>query len=149
MYWEYTTKEENKISFYLYADPEMTKMIGMAEGYIGHHSELITVIKVTNEYQKQGFGFKLFLEVFEHLSEINDIKTVIGSWSKDDEFSYCEKGQSTNLSLFQEFKKKGLTDSEAAFSTPTGKWAKQIGYNKATFGNIQVHNVEVFFTKEP
>ncbi|GAA3971415.1 hypothetical protein GCM10022246_24860 [Pedobacter ginsengiterrae] len=147
MYLEYTTKEHEKVAFYAYTNPDRSELIGMAEGYLGIRNDLVTVIKIIPEFQNKGFGFKLFTEVFQHLSAPGPISTVVGSWEKGNEFSYCEDGQSTNLSVFQQLRDSGFTDKEAAFGTPTGKWAHRMGYNLVDFKVIGRDYVHLEFTK--
>lgn len=147
MHLEYTLENEHSVAFHAFTHSDMQTLIGTAEGYLGANHELVTVIKVSEEFMSMGYGYQLFSEVFQYIAARDIIKSVIGSWSKHAEFSYCENGQSTNLSVFQQLKEKGLADVEAAFCTPTGKWVKRMGFNNVAFHIINDHEITVEFTK--
>ena len=122
------------------------QQIGSAEGHVGHE-ELITVIKINPEHQKKGIGFKAFNKIYTELCLKTQISIIAGSWHKDEEFLYCENGMSTNLSLFHDNLKAGLSKEESAFNTPTGKWAQRIGYNKCEIKGMTSNDVYVTFYK--
>lgn len=147
MHLEYTLENVHSVACHAFTHSDMQTLIGTAEGYLGANNELVTVIKVSEEFMCKGYGYRLFTEVFQYIADRDVIHSVIGSWSKHAEFSYCENGQSTNLSVFQQLKEKGFTDAEAAFCTPTGKWAKRIGFDNVTFHMIKDHEIKVEFTK--
>ncbi|MBL0020615.1 MAG: hypothetical protein IPP17_30325 [Bacteroidetes bacterium] len=52
---------------------------------------------------------------------------------------------STNLSVYLE-NKNLMSDIEAAYSTPAGKWAKRRGYGKATIVPVE-NGFKVIFKK--
>lgn len=135
---------ESSIS-YLILDSN-NQPIGSAEGYVGHE-ELVTVIKINSEYQKKGLGFQAFNKIYTELSLKTQISKIAGSWHKDEEFSYCENNMSTNLRLFHENLKKGLTEEKSALNTPTGKWAQRIGYDKCKIKKVTSDDVHVTFYK--
>lgn len=135
---------ESSIS-YLILDSN-NQQIGSAEGYVGHE-ELVTVIKIDSEYQKKGLGFQAFNKIYTELCLKTQISEIAGSWHKDEEFSYCENGMSTNLSLFHANLKAGLTKEESAFNTPTGRWAQRIGYTKCKIKRMTSDDVHVTFYK--
>lgn len=138
------SRSENSLSYYILN--EDTKQIGTVEGYATNDG-LIAVLHIDNEYQGKGIGYAAFKKVYDELCEQTTITRIIGSWHKDDEFSYCEDGMSTNLRLYQENSEKGLSKEESAFGTPTGKWAKKLGFNKCQIESCTDEDVKVVFYK--
>jgi len=147
MYLELITEENARLYFESFDDCSKTIAIGSAEGYIGNNQQLITVIKVYDGFQKSGVGFELFYRVFEYFSQIQPILTIVGTWSNDSEFSYCEGGESTNLKVFKTLTSDHFTKEEAALNTPTGKWAKKLGYDKVKVLIIREDQVTVEFSQ--
>lgn len=122
------------------------QQIGSAKGYIGHE-ELVSVIKINPEYQKKSIGFQTFNKIYTELCLKTQMSIIAGSWHKDEKFSYCENGISTNFSLFHDNLKVGLFKKESAFNTPTGKWAQRIGYDKYEIKRMTSNDVYVTFYK--
>lgn len=139
-----TDRTESSIS-YLILDSD-NQQIGSLEGYVVK-GVLITVIKINLEYQGKGLGSQAFNKIYNELSSKNQISEIAGSWHKDEEFSYCENNMSTNLRLFHTNLKNGLTEEDSALDTPTGKWAKGIGYDKCKIKKITPDEVSVIFYK--
>lgn len=123
------------------------QQIGSTEGYVVNE-QLITVIKINPEYQGLGLGYQAFSKIYNKLSLKNKISEIVGSWHKDEEFSYCENGMSTNLNLFHANRNAGLTEEESALRTPTGKWAQKIGYDKCEIKRMTSDDVYVTFYNE-
>ena len=72
---------------------------------------------------------------------------IVGSWHKDEEFSYCQDGMSTNLRIFKENISNGMSESQSAFNTPTGKWVQKLGFTKCTVISNTNTDVKVVFSK--
>jgi hypothetical protein len=122
--------------------------IGSVEGSVNNYGELVTVVKLhTKEYQKKGIGFYSFKRVFDELNNVVEIKILKGSWCKDGEFQHYEDGMSTNLKIFFSKRALGLTIEESAFETPTGKWAKKIGFEKCDLKKCTEEEVWIDFKK--
>ena len=100
------SRSENSVSYSILSENNV--QIGTIEGYVSKES-LITVLHIESEFQGQGIGYEAFKKVYYDLNEKTKILKIIGSWHKDDEFSYCENGMATNLRLFQEGIKNGLS----------------------------------------
>jgi len=134
---------ENSVSFKILSDDTC---IGSIEGYIGNNT-LTSVIHIDKAYQKQGIGFIAFEKIYNTLNQNNNIQQIAGSWCKDEEFSYCDDGMSSNLKIFLENSNLGLSDTQSAFNTPTGKWAKKLGFNKCRIDRKTNDSVHVSFFK--
>lgn len=120
--------------------------MGRVEGYVAKEA-LITVLHINEEYQNKGIGFMAFKKVYDELGKKNTISQIIGSWHSDEEFSYCEDGMSTNLKIFLHNINKGLSDTQSALNTPTGKWAQRLGFNKCDILRNTSGSVEVAYSK--
>ncbi|MEI6554259.1 MAG: hypothetical protein WCL70_01580 [Paludibacter sp.] len=138
-------KKRNSYSFLLF---DKKKQVGSFEGKIGSNRELITAIHIDENYQGKGIGLKYFLKLYNYLNECKPIKSIVGSWHQDEEFGYCKGGMSTNLKLFLDCCLHERNNVKCAFSTPTGKWAKKLLYNKCKFLRITKQNVQVVFQKD-
>jgi hypothetical protein len=141
------TITNNSISGHIFI-PNVDEPIGSYEGRIGIRNELVSVIKVHNQYRRIGLGFKAFDKVFKTLSQHTKILTIVGAWYKDEEFSYLPEGKSTNLLAYQNQINKGEHPQLAAFRTPTGRWAKSLGYIKARVVSANEDSVQVAFTMD-
>ncbi|WP_130855200.1 hypothetical protein [Olivibacter jilunii] len=115
------------------------------EAYM-NNGELVFVLKILDEALRcKGIGREVFLTIVEKFGSDN-IRSIRGSWHADAEFSEFEDGMSTNLLIFKS--KLGIfTPEEAAFCTPTGKWAGSIGFQKVKVLVNTVKSVEVQFLK--
>jgi len=147
MHFEFLAQSESSLSFIAFEDTSLDVQIGAAEGYIGKDQQLTMVVKVYNGFHQKGIGYFFFTKVFEHFSNFQPVNTINGSWSKDAEFSYCEDGESTNLKVFKSLVKSGYSMEEAALNTPTGKWARKLGYNQVKILSVSDENVNVSFTR--
>jgi hypothetical protein len=128
--------------------PNIDEPIGSYEGNVGIRDELISIIKVNEQYRELGIGFKAFDRVFKALSQHTKILTIVGAWYKDEEFSYLPEGKSTNLLAYQNQINEGEHPQIAAFNTPTGRWARRLGFDKAYVVSANEKNVQVAFVKD-
>ena len=135
---------KSNISYILSTDDK--KEIGTAEGYIAKE-DLIFVIHINEKYQNKGNGHKAFRKVYYELIKQNKNSNNVGSWHKDEEFSYCQDGMSTNLRIFKENISNGMSESQSAFNTPTGKWVQKLGFTKCTVISNTNTDVKVVFSK--
>lgn len=127
---------------------DQQETIGSVEGNVNNYGELVAVVKLyTEEYQKKGIGFYSFKRVFDELNNVVEIKTLKGCWCKDIEFQHFENGMSTNLKIFFSKRALGLTIEESAFETPTGKWAKKLGFAKCELKKCTEEEVWIDFKK--
>ncbi|WP_277122673.1 hypothetical protein [Bacteroides ndongoniae] len=123
------------------------KEIGRIEGYVikgGFYS----VIHIDNSYQKKGIGFNAFQKVFNELNDSNTISRIVGSWHSDKEFAYCDEGKSTNLRVYLKNIEDGMTNEDSALNTPTGRWARKLGFNYCTVERNNTDSVLVSFIKQ-
>lgn len=121
--------------------------IGRIEGYV-IKGDFYSVIHIDNAYQKKGIGFDAFQKVFNELSVSNTINKIVGSWHSDDEFAYCDEGKSTNLHVYQKNIENGMTNEESALNTPTGRWARKLGFNYCIVERNNTDSVLVSFIKK-
>lgn len=135
---------EMNISFLVFHALTRTQ-VGSAEGYMSRYGDLVTVIKINEEFQGQGLGFQAFNKVFTELSVKGEIKQIIGGWHMGDEFSYCEEGMSTNLRVFKASIDNGVDPITSAWNTPTGKWAKKKGFTNCKVRSHTSESAEVVF----
>ena len=121
--------------------------IGTAEGYCNVYGDLVTVIKIFSHQQK-GIGFRSFEKIYNELNSKVHIKRLKASWSSGYEFETFPDSMSTNLKIFQDCMANESNADKCAFSTPTGKWALKIGFNKITYISISKEEVIVDFEKQ-
>lgn len=140
------SKKKNSLKYNLFSE-DKKENIGYIEGYASKDNEFISVVRINPDFQNKGFGFEAFNKVFQELNTVNNITKICGSWHKDEEFSEVEGGMSTNLKTFKEESKENTNQSECAFKTPTGKWAKKLGFDNCTVLRDSDTTVEVVFTK--
>ncbi len=134
-------EDENRIIL-IYGSNDIPQIV-MAEGYLAN-GELGFVIKILElEYLNQGLGFQVFNLIVDHFGLAN-ITTICGSWHADDEFAHFENGMSTNLLIYKR-SLENFSPEEAAFLTPTGKWAKILGFNHVYFIKDTASSVVVKF----
>lgn len=132
--------------FFQMADRPSGVQVGRAEGYLGSSNELTAVIHVDEAYHKQGIGKAALLELIRNWGE-DTITGIVGSWHADEEFGYLPDGMSTNLRIFKLRLSEGLTPEEAAWQTPTGKWAKSLGFCKLQVLKNYDTEASVLFTR--
>lgn len=142
MIFERQTSRDGCISYRLFIDNEE---IGSVEGY-NIRGILHSVVKINLEYEGQGLGYEAFSRVFNELNEQTRIIGIAGSWNRDDEFSYCQGGMSSNLRIFRENIERGLTRDDSAKRTPTGRWAHRLGFRSVTIHRESDNNVNVTFS---
>jgi hypothetical protein len=140
------SKKKISLNYNLFSEDKKDN-IGYIEGYISEGNVFISVVRIYPNFQNKGFGFEAFKKVFQELNAENNITKICGSWHKDEEFSECECGMSTNLKIFKEESKENTNQFECAFKTPTGKWAKKLGFDNCTVLLDSDTTVEVVFTK--
>jgi hypothetical protein len=121
--------------------------IGTIEGSGNKYGEFLSVIKVYNpKFQKKGLGFQFFKKAFDEIDANYPISLIKGSWHKGGEFQDFEDGMSTNLKIYLE-NLKTMSQIDSAFSTPTGKWVKKLGFNQCNIITNSTDEVVVEFTK--
>lgn len=125
---------------------EGNEFIGTVEGYVNVDGELITVVRINPDFQKQGLGYEAFHKVFNELDAQIKIKKIVGSWHKDEEFDDCEEGMSTNLKLFLECI-KNEEPNKCAFRTPTGRWAIKLGFKNCKIISKSGESASIQFIK--
>ena len=141
--------ESNELSASYIVMDEKDNEIGSVEGYTNKKGELVSVVKVyATREQKKGLGFKAFKKVYDELNSSVKIKIIKGCWHSGGEFQGFEDGMSTNLKCFFEQYESGQSDEESAFSTPTGKWARKLGYTRCKVVSISKTETNVDFIKE-
>ncbi|WP_276168244.1 hypothetical protein [Zobellia alginiliquefaciens] len=125
---------------------ENVEPIGSVEGNINKYGVLTSVVRINLEYQQKGLGFKSFSKVFDELNKEVEIKKIIGSWNKDEEFADCENGMSTNLKIFLDCISNEKPEY-CAFKTATGKWAKKLGFNNCNIVRKSTESATIEFYK--
>lgn len=138
---------ENDLSRVYHITNEMGIEVGIIEGYAQHNGTLNVIIKIHQDFQKMGFGFIAFKKIYDELNSVTPIDVICASWNKDDEFSYCQDGMSTNLKIFHDSREIGNTLEESAFLTPTGKWVKKLGFTICRIGLNSYDEVQVDFIR--
>lgn len=135
--------EQNSISL-IYGTDDIPQLL-TAEGYLSD-GELGFVIKIMeHEYLNQGLGYQIFNLIVEHFG-LENINTICGSWHSDAEFAYFENEMSTNLLVYRR-NLEHFPAEEAAFRTPTGKWARRLGFNEIYFRENNLNSVVVEFSR--
>lgn len=80
---------------------------------------------------------------------IPEINGMFGVWIKYPEYYAHYGGESINLKKFWKAYDSGMSETDAAFETITGKWAKENGYTKVEIqGKIKKDEVIIKFLKE-
>ncbi|MNK86851.1 hypothetical protein D3C87_1067730 [compost metagenome] len=126
---------------------ESDVQIGTAEGSGNKYGEFVSIIKIFNpEFYNKGLGFQFFKKVFDFINIYHPISLIKGSWHEGEEFKDFKNGMSSNLLIFRENLER-MSPIESAILTPTGKWAKKIGFNKCDIINNRETEVIVYFTK--
>ncbi len=122
--------------------------VGYIEGYLANENTFISVVRIDPNFQGKRIGFEAFNKVFQELNTNNTITKICGTWHKDDEFSTCYDGMSTNLRVFKAELNNNTNLSECALKTPTGKWAKKLGFEMCEVMRNEETVVEVVFGKQ-
>jgi hypothetical protein len=126
---------------------EQGEDIGTVEGYGDEFGELVSVVKIYHpNYQQKGVGYTAFKKVFDEINDAVQIQIIKGSWHAGGEFQDFEDGMSTNLKVFKD-KLKNESPENSAFHTPTGKWAKTLGFLNTDVKLISEDEVIINFTK--
>lgn len=120
------------------------EFIGTYEMYVNGET-FISAINIFTDYQKLGIGFHAFKFCYDTLSETNDLKYFIASWSKDKEYSHLTNGSSVNLTRYFELIEDGIDKEIALWQTPTGKWLKKLGFDKASISESNREFVKATF----
>lgn len=144
----YNTMSENTDLRKLYhITNEQGEDIGTIEGYGNEFGELVSVVKIYHpNYQKKGLGYTAFKKVFDEINDVAPILIIKGCWYAGGEFQDFEDGMSTNLKVFKD-KLKNESPENSAFHTPTGKWAKSLGFLNADVKLISEDEVIINFTR--
>lgn len=124
-----------------------TNLVGSIEGYLNDYGEVVLVTKVDPAHHGIGIGFEATRHVINELELFSPVVCIKASWSTGGEFEYCEGGKSSNLLIFENNLRNGLSEVEAAQNTPTGKWAKRLGFNQIEFVKVSKQEVLVNFNK--
>lgn len=139
-------RPDNEISLQLLFNDEVASDV---YGIVNDVGYLVSVIKIyKEELRNKGIGFKIFKYLFLTLGGYPKIKVICGSWHAGGEFQDYEDGRSTNLKSFKDSIENGNDEVISAFSTPTGKWARKLGFNKCNIISNSIESVEVEFYKE-
>jgi hypothetical protein len=121
--------------------------IGTVEGAGNENGIFMSIVKIYNpNFQKNGLGFKSFKKVYDEINQTYPISIIKASWHKGGEFKDFKNGMSTNLLLFRKNSNK-MNEEDNVFSTPTGKWAKKIGFNKYKIITDSDEEVVINFSK--
>lgn len=145
-YKSYSEARKLERSYHLFDEDD--NEIGTIEGNANKYGELVSVVKVyDNKNQKKGFGFEAFKKVFCELNDEVPITKIVGSWHNGGEFQDFDEGMSTNLKIFLTCRKNKKDLKNCAFSTPTGKWAKKLGFNDCEIVLISSDVVNINFKK--
>lgn len=141
----YLSKNNDYISFDISNDAD--EHIGTAEGSGNKYGEFVSIIKIFNpEFYNKGLGFQFFKKVFDFINIHHPISVIKGSWYKGGEFNDFENGMSSNLMIFKVNLEK-MDPISSAIYTPTGNWAKKIGFEKCEIIQITDSEVIVHFTR--
>jgi hypothetical protein len=126
---------------------EQGEDIGSVEGFGNEYGEITSVVKIYHpNYQQKGIGFTAFKKVFDEINEISPIQIIKANWHAGGEFKDFEDEMSTNLKVFN-VKIKNESPEKSAFQTPTGKWAKSLGFLNVDIKLITENEVMIDFTK--
>ncbi len=98
--------------------------------------------KVVND-NVSGLGKIMSEDAYKLLDDKVDIDGLYGLWKKDPNLYADYGGESINLTKFKNALKNGMTETEAAFETVTGKVAKKKGFNKVQFSkDFNINNLD-------
>lgn len=125
---------------------DSAEVIGTYEMYVKDDT-FIAAINIFPDYQKSGIGFDTFKYCFDILNETNDLKIFLASWNLDNEYSHLPNGSSVNLTKYFEAIDNGADNETALWQTPTGKWLKEIGFNKVNLTKSSREAVKATFFK--
>ncbi len=125
---------------------ENNNEVGYVTGEVGIENVLIATVNIFPEFQGRGIGFDAFEKIYYEINQVEQIKIIRGVWCVSEEYNHCENGMSSNLNEFQKHRQT-KSDEESAFSTPTGKWVKKIGFNRINIISISNQEVIVDFFK--
>lgn len=120
--------------------------VGSVKGAGNSFGEFISIVMLDPKYHGKGIGFAAFNKMFNEINDNYPITKIIGSWHKSDEYKDFEDGMSTNLRFFFQ-NTGGQSDIDRASKTPTGKWAKKMGFDKCEIVSKSNDDVIVHFTK--
>ncbi len=133
--------------YFLY--DEHDNEIGSAEGYIKNSIQFVCIIKIYDpQNHNKGIGFQVFKRIYDELNSISEIKIIIGSWHSGGEFQDFEDNMSTNMKIFLSCKDKENNSEHCAFLTPTGRWAKKLGFEECEVIKASNKEVLVHFKKQ-
>lgn len=126
---------------------EYDVQIGTAEGSGNQHGEFVSIIKIFNpQFYNMRLGLQFFKKVFNFININYPISLIKGSWHEGGEFKDFKNGMSSNLMIFKD-NLKTMDPIESAIETPTGKWAKKMGFVKCDIITNTETEVIVHFTK--
>ena len=94
---------------------------------------------VPENLRRSGIGSQMFQDALNYFGD--NVKGIRGLWVEGD-----------NLNQLNKALKSGMNMAEAVFSTPTGKWAKQNGYDTfeqvgSSVGDEGIEGIELIFKK--
>ena len=119
--------------------------IGNIEGALKDGCFICNLI-IDIPFHKKSFGFKAFEMMYKEMNMLNPVQIIKGSWHKSPTFAAFSNGMSTNLEKYLE-SRIDQNQIDSAFSTPTGKWAKKLGFTKCKIITDIPNHVEVDFTR--
>ncbi len=91
----------------------------------------------------KGLGKIMSDDAYRLLDDKVEIDGFYGLWKKDANLYADYGGESINLTKFKNALKNGMTKTEAAFETVTGKVAKKKGFNKVQFSkDFNINNLD-------
>jgi|GEM_PF-1642409 len=105
--------------------------------------------KINDQYS--GLGKIIFDDAHAFLKSSNkipEINGMFGHWVKNPSLYAHYGNESINLKKFWKAYDNGMSETEAAFETITGKWAKENGYTKANIQTLKQDEVIIKFLKE-
>lgn len=119
--------------------------IGSIEGGVTNGS-FVCNINIDTQFHKKGFGYEAFEMIYNEMNLRDPIEIINGSWHKSPLFDHLNNGMSTNLLIYLQ-SKVSQNQIDSAFSTPTGRWAKKLGFTKCKIITDVEDHVEVRFTR--
>ncbi len=135
--------QKSNISYEIFDEDNF---VGSVEAAGNTAGEFLSVVMIDPNYHGKGVGFDAFKKVFAEINKNYPISKIIGSWHKNEEYTNYKNGMSTNMRIFQQCAVTH-SDDESAANTPTGKWAKKLGFGNCKIISKSDQEVVVHFTK--
>jgi|SRR6185312_17384392 len=122
------------------------ELIGTYEFHV-INEDFMAAINIFPDFQNKGIGFFVFKSCYEELNVNNNLKKFIVSWNVDKEYAHLSDEQSINFSVFLNSIKNGLTEIEALWTAPTGKWLNKLGFTSGRILKRDNDKLTAIFTK--